>query len=75
MPGGGDRVPPALQLAQNAGVSLEQAVESVRKRTGGRILSANTQRKGGRTVHRIKVLTDDQRVRIIEVDARTGEWQ
>lgn len=66
---------PLLQLARNEGVSLEEAVAQVRRKTGGRILSAETRSRNGVTVHRIKVLTGDQRVRIIEVDARTGEWR
>lgn len=64
-----------LRLARNEGLSLEEAVAEVRSRTGGRILSAETRRANGETVHRIKVLTGDQRVRVIEVDARTGEWR
>ena len=50
-------------------IDLEDAIAKVRRDTGGRVLSANTVRKNGRSVHRIKVLTDDQRVRIINVNA------
>jgi len=49
--------------------TLEQAVEEVRAETGGRILSAETVTKKGRTVHRIKVLTPDHRVRVVNVEA------
>ncbi|MDD3519560.1 MAG: hypothetical protein PHQ14_14525 [Chromatiales bacterium] len=61
-------------LVQNAapnrsGVTLDQAVEQVRRQTGGRVLSAETVDAGGRRVHRIKVLTPDQRVRVVTVDA------
>jgi uncharacterized membrane protein YkoI len=51
------------------GVSLDAAVARVRRETGGRILSAETVNQGGHRVHRIKVLTPDHRVRIINVDA------
>jgi len=50
-------------------VPLSQAVDDVRRETGGRILSARTVRKNGLFVHRIKVLTPDKRVVIYEVDA------
>lgn len=53
-----------------SGKSLDQAVAQVRKQTGGRILSAETVQKKGRTVYRIKVLTRDNKVRIIHVEAR-----
>lgn len=63
----------ALQLAQ-AQVSLNQAVAQVQRRVGGRVLSAETQTHNGVSVHVIRVLTDNQRVRTIRVDGRTGEW-
>lgn len=46
-------------------LSLDQAVEQVRRETGGRILSAETVHENGKAVHRIKVLTRDHRVRVI----------
>ncbi|MBA1145552.1 PepSY domain-containing protein [Ectothiorhodospiraceae bacterium WFHF3C12] len=68
-----DGQPPALLLAQGGErVTLEEAAASVRAETGGRILSAETRGRGADRVHRIKVLTGDNRVRIIEVDPRSG---
>ena len=64
---------PAAVVRRSGGeVSLEEAVEQVRKETGGRILSAETVKANGRRVHRIKVLTPDRRVRIVNVDADSG---
>ena len=66
---------PVNRLAQaNGQISLNQAVAQVQRRTGGRVLSAETQSDNGSTVHVIRVLVDNQRVRTIRVDARTGEW-
>lgn len=53
-------------------VSLDEAVRIVRERSGGRILRAETQRQNGRAVHRIRVLSEDGRVRNYRVDAETG---
>ena len=51
------------------GMTLDEAVRKVRRETGGRILSARTvTNKEGDTVHRIKVLTPDNRVMIYEID-------
>lgn len=70
-----DGGPPGGGAARSAGVSLAEAVAQVRHRLGGRILSAETVTRDGHRIHRIKVLTKDNRVRIVLVDARTGEWR
>ena len=49
------------------GVSRRQ----VQRETGGRVLSADTVNQGGRTVHRIKVLTPSGQVRIVTIDAQS----
>ncbi len=61
---------PQLQTAQDDGMSLSEAIESVRRRTGGRIVSAETRVEGGREVHYIKVLTKDGKVRTHKVNGR-----
>lgn len=47
-----------MQAVQGGGMSLSEAIESVRRRTGGQIISAETKVSGGREVHHIKVLKD-----------------
>jgi uncharacterized membrane protein YkoI len=62
---------PAAQLVvAKDGMSLSEAIESVRRKTGGKILSAETRVQGGREVHHIKVLTKDGKVRTHKVDGR-----
>ena len=61
---------PLLRVAQQNGMSLSEAIESVRSRTGGRIVSAETKIQGGREVHYIKVLTKDGKVRTHKVNGR-----
>lgn len=62
-----------LRVAQaNNGISLAQATRMVREQSGGQVLRAETKRDKGRTVHRIRVLTEDGRVRTFTVDAETG---
>ena len=60
----------ALVIAQRDGMSLSQAIESVRSRTGGKVLSAETRMQGDREVHYIKVLTKDGKVRTHKVNGR-----
>jgi hypothetical protein len=52
-------------------VSLEEAIDSVQRSTGGRVLDARDM--GER--YRIKVLTRRGEVRVVYVDARTGEMR
>jgi uncharacterized membrane protein YkoI len=61
---------PGIMVAQGGGKSLSQAIEQVRRQTGGKILSAETRVQGGREVHHIKVLINDKQVRTVKVNGR-----
>jgi uncharacterized membrane protein YkoI len=50
-------------------ISLEQAIASVQRETGGRVLDA----KDLGDQYRIKVLTRDGEVRTVRVDSRSGQ--
>lgn len=58
------------RVAQSGGMSLSQAIESVRRQTGGKVVSAETRVQGGREVHHIKVLTKDGKVKTHKVNGR-----
>ena len=60
------------ESGKHASLSLNDATELVRKRTGGRVLAAQEVREQGRAMYRIKVLTRQGEVRIVLVDAQTG---
>lgn len=64
--------PGYMEVARRTQVSLDEAVERVRADTGGRVLSAETVHRGGRAVHRIKVLLPSGHVRIVHVGAEGG---
>ena len=49
---------------------LAAAAAEARRRTGGQVLSAERYSSNGETRYRIKVLTPDGRVRILNLDAR-----
>jgi len=70
---GADR---GLLLAERGGRrgrSLDRAVGDAQRATGGRVLSAERTERNGRQVFRVKVLTPDGRVRVIETDAGRGD--
>lgn len=70
---------PGKWLVADAGtqarVSLSEATERVQKRTGGRVLSAQTVHEEGRDLYRIKVLTPQGEVRIVYVNPATGDME
>ena len=57
-----------IQLAQS-GQSLESAVQSIKQKTGGRILSTKTVNKNGKRAHKIKVLLPSGKVQVFRVNA------
>ena len=59
-----------VHATNGPGVTLDQAVQQVQQQTNnGRILSAETVQHNGKRIHRIKVLTDQHKVRVVEIDA------
>jgi hypothetical protein len=58
-------------IAQGGGMTLDQAVEQVRRQYDGRIVSAETRVSGNREIHYIKVLQKDGKVKTVTVPGRT----
>jgi hypothetical protein len=63
--GAQDRTPPSQEKP-----TLHEAIEQVRRQTGGRILSAETVGHGRSQVYRIKVLTPQGSVRVVQIPTR-----
>jgi uncharacterized membrane protein YkoI len=57
---------------QSRGISLDEAIARARREADGKVISAETVRQGNRSVHRIKILTRDGRVRRLRYDAASG---
>jgi uncharacterized membrane protein YkoI len=55
-----------------AAVTLQDAVVRVERDTHGKVLSAETKHSGRQAVYRIKVLTHDGQVRVVEVPAESN---
>ena len=63
---------PELYAAKD-GMTLDQAIESVRRRGDvDRILSAETRREGGRETHYIRYLTKDGKVKTAKIRGRSS---
>ena len=52
-----------------APLTKEEAIARVQRETGGKVLTAETKQVGKKTIYRIKVLTHDGQVRVVEVSA------
>ncbi len=57
----------ALSVSVVQAMSLSQAVDQVKRQTGGKVLSAKTEIRGDREMHIIKVITEDGRVKTVRV--------
>ncbi len=58
-----------LRVAKDDGMTLSEAIESVRRKTGGQIVSASTTVSNGRETHHVRVLTDGK-VKTVKVRGR-----
>jgi uncharacterized protein YoaH (UPF0181 family) len=59
-----------VRVAQSNGMSLSEAIAMVKRQYKGRIVGAETVVKGNREEHRIRVLTEDGKVRTVRVSGR-----
>jgi uncharacterized membrane protein YkoI len=59
----------AAGSASAASITMRDAIRKVQRDTGAKVLSAETKHIGKRTVYRIKVLTRDGQVKVVEVPA------
>lgn len=60
-------------LASLAAVGKSQAAESARQAYGGKVLSVDEIKDGGRTLYRVKLLLDGGRIKIVTVDGDSGQ--
>lgn len=63
----------ALAAPAWAEVSRDAAAATARQATGGRVLSVDRSESNGRAVWRVKVLTSRGEVKVLLLDAQTGQ--
>lgn len=61
------------QLAMSAAVGKSQAAEAAREAYGGKVLSVDEIKEGGRVLYRVKLLLDGGRIKIVTVDGDSGQ--
>lgn len=63
-----------IQLAQaEQRIDKSKAADIARSAHGGKVLTVEEAKSGGRTVFRVKLLLDGGRVRIVSVDGSSGK--
>ena len=62
-----------IWVAARESISRDQAAETARSATGGRVLSVEAEQRRGRLIYRVKLLLKGGRVRVVNVDGQTGE--
>ena len=62
----------AAEPAAREALTLDQAVELVQRRSGARVVKAETVREGEQTLYRLRLLAPDGRVSAVVVHASTG---
>lgn len=55
-------------------ITLDNAVSRAKNQYKGRVISAETEKRNGKGTHKIRILTDDGRVRRLNVDQQSGEY-
>lgn len=65
----------SLQRVAERRISEDQAARIAQRAVGGRVLAAESGEIGGRPVVRVKLLTREGVVRVVIVDATTGQVQ
>ncbi|HVB84661.1 MAG TPA: hypothetical protein VND63_07280 [Rhodanobacteraceae bacterium] len=63
----------ATEIIAPPGTTLEQAVEQVQRASGGKVLKADSVRVGRYVIYRIKMLTPDGHVRVVQVRTEPKE--
>lgn len=68
------RVQPLAAIrVQSKGISRDQAASLVKRRYGGKILAISEVQRNGRTMYRVKGLSDKSQVYVVYVDKESGQ--
>jgi uncharacterized membrane protein YkoI len=63
---------PGRIILADAALSMEQAVKMAEQRFNARVVRAQSESEGGRTVYVLRLLNDSGRVWTVKIDAATG---
>jgi uncharacterized membrane protein YkoI len=61
-----------LQMSQNAKITIDQAIKSATERVPGKVIEAELEKKHDRTVWEVEVVSADNKIAEVHVDAISG---
>jgi uncharacterized membrane protein YkoI len=61
-----------LQMSQNAKITIDQAIKSATERVPGKVIEAELEKKHDRTVWEVEVVSADNKIAEVHVDAMSG---
>jgi len=67
-----DEVKEAVKMAAAAKVAIEQAVKTASEKVSGKIVEAELEKKHGKLVWEVEVVTAENKVMEVHIDAETG---
>lgn len=67
-----DETKDLLQMAAQAKVAIEQAIKTASDRQPGRVIEAELEKKHGKAVWEVEVVTADGKIVEVHVDAESG---
>ena len=71
--GGVDWDDPVVSEVARDSMSLNEAVSRAKRSFPGRVLRAETQNRGDRRIHVVRILNEQGKVRTLRFDAKTGK--
>ena len=70
----GWQVPAWEARPSQSGMSLNEAIARARGRFPGRVVKAESKKRGARVEHVVRIINNQGRVRTFRIDAQTGEF-
>ncbi|MGE3155029.1 MAG: PepSY domain-containing protein [Nitrospiraceae bacterium] len=62
-----------IEMAETAKVTIDQAVKTASEKVPGKVIEAELEKKHGKTVWEVEIMTDDKMIKEIHIDADSGE--
>lgn len=67
-----DKVKEAVEMAASAKVTIDQAIKAASEKVSGKIIEAELEQKHNKLVWEVEVVTAENKVKEVHIDAETG---
>ncbi len=70
--GKGEKYKSKVEMAETAKVTIDQAVKTASEKVPGKVIEAELEKKHGKTVWEVEIVTDDKMIKEVHIDADSG---